>query len=380
MHLRHRAASRDPEAGNRRFTRDPSLVPEKRRCSLRADRTSYSGVHVADARRPAGQVPLLGPQPTSALPNATARGRARSGSREAQQQTRRRSEPRKDTIRSSDRACALLRRHVGGGQPAVDEERRPVHVGGLVAREEQRAVDDLARLREPAHRPVDPPPLERRGVVAEDAQQERRLDRARAERVDADALPRELHRELAAHREHGALRGAVGDLRRRRAEDRHERRDVDHRAAAALEQVRDPVLAAEVDALRVHVLDAIPGVCLGDEDRVVVGRRDARVVVEDVDAAESLGRRGVHRLHVVLARDVGAHGERRALGAERDGLLGEREVDVGDAHLRALSREHDRALAAHSAAGAGDHADLALEPSRHDRQPSVEMNTFLRSV
>ena len=67
-------------------------------------------------------------------------------------------------------------------------------------------------------------------------------------------------------------------------------------------------------------------------------------------------------------------------GQSADGLLGEREVDVGDAHLCALAGEHDRALATHPAAGAGDHADLALEPSRHGCQPSVEMNTFLRSV
>ena len=44
-----------------------------------------------------------------------------------------------------------------------------------------------------------------------------------------------------------------------------------------------------------------------------------------------------------------------------DGLLGEREVEVGDADLRALRREDDRRLATHAAAGARDHADLPVE-------------------
>jgi len=64
----------------------------------------------------------------------------------------------------------------------------------------------------------------------------------------AHALPRELDAQLLAHREHGALRRGVGDLRRRRADERDERRDVDHGAAAALEQIGDAVLAAEEDA------------------------------------------------------------------------------------------------------------------------------------
>ena len=45
-------------------------------------------------------------------------------------------------------------------------------------------------------RPVHLAARERGGVVAEDREQERRLDRARAERVDADSLARKLHPEL----------------------------------------------------------------------------------------------------------------------------------------------------------------------------------------
>ncbi len=65
-------------------------------------------------------------------------------------------------------ALRLLRCHVRGRQPTVDEERRAVHVRRLVAREEEGRVDDLARLRQPSHREVDPPALVGRRVVAED--------------------------------------------------------------------------------------------------------------------------------------------------------------------------------------------------------------------
>ena len=157
---------------------------------------------------------------------------------------------------------------------------------------------------------------------------------------------------------------------------RHERGDVDHRPTAALEQVRDPVFAAEVDALRVDVLHALPRFGIRLEDRAVVGRRDARVVVEDVDAAVTLGRCGVHRLDAGRVRDVDLVRERVARLA--GGGLGRSAVDVGNADARALGGEHERRLASHAAAGARDHRNLALESPGH-RYASVEMNTFLTS-
>src|SRR5579871_2843310 len=48
---------------------------------------------------------------------------------------------------------------VRGREPAVDEERRAVHVRRLVAGQEERAVDDLARLGKTSGGPVDPPPF-----------------------------------------------------------------------------------------------------------------------------------------------------------------------------------------------------------------------------
>src|SRR6185369_10172640 len=103
--------------------------------------------------------------------------------------------------------------------------------------------------------------------------------------------------------------------------------DVDNRAAASLEQVGDAVLAAEIDAARVHRLHALPRVEAGLEDRVVVGGGDAGVVVEDVDAAEPLGRCGVHLLHGRLVRDIHLQGQPADLAGN---LLRRCPVDVGD--------------------------------------------------
>ena len=219
------------------------------------------------------------------------------------------------------------------------------------------------------------PPLERLGIVTEDVEQERRLDGAWAERVHAHALTGELHPQLPRQREHRALRGRIGDLRRGGAEDGDEARDVDHRAAAPLQQVRDPVLAAEEDAARVDGLHAIPRLGRGVQDRRVVVGRDPGVVVEDVDAAEALRRRVHHRLDVGLLRHVRLEREGVA-GAESDRLLRGLQVHVGGAHLGALLGEEDRRLAAHAAAGTGDHADLSIQALH---QPSVERNTFLTS-
>ena len=65
-----------------------------------------------------------------------------------------------------------------------------------------------------------------------------------------------------------------------------------------------------------------------------------------------------------LVGDVRLERERVA-GAERDRLLRGRQVHVGGADLRALLGEEERRLAAHPAAGARDHAHLAVQTSRH---------------
>src|SRR5215211_9081394 len=84
-------------------------------------------------------------------------------------------------------------------------------------------------------REVDATPLVRGGIIAEDPQEERGLDRPLTKSVDADALPRELDAELTRQRVDGPLRRRVRDLRRRCAHQRDEGGDVEHRASAALE-------------------------------------------------------------------------------------------------------------------------------------------------
>ena len=69
--------------------------------------------------------------------------------------------------------------------------------------------------------------------------------------------------------------------------------------------------------------------------------------------------------HGLLVGDIEREGERGAVGAERHCLLGRRCRDIGDADLRALGGEHDRRLATHTAAAAGDHAHLPVKPPRH---------------
>src|SRR5262249_29327066 len=134
--------------------------------------------------------------------------------------------------------------------------------------------------------------------------------------------------------------------------------DVDDGPATRLEQMRDAVLATEIHALRVHGLDAVPRVGLGDEYRVVVGGHDAGVVVEHVDMAVTVFGRGVHRLHAVRVADVRLKEESTPTPAR--GLLPRLASNVGDAHARAFGREQDRGLAAYAAGRAGDNRNLAV--------------------
>ena len=129
---------------------------------------------------------------------------------------------------------------------------------GVIAGEEECRRGDLLGLPEATHRDVDQAFRGAFGVLGEELLQQRRVDRARAERVDPNPAGGELDPELPREREHGPLRGGVGALGDGGTHHRHEGGDVDHRAAAGLEQVRDAVLAAEKDAAQVDVLDALP--------------------------------------------------------------------------------------------------------------------------
>src|SRR5918998_2309898 len=264
------------------------------------------------------------------------------------------------------RDLLLFRCNVCPGEAAVNQEGGGRDVRGLVRGEEEGAVGDLGSLREPAHRQVDEPSLGLLRVLGEELLQERRVHGARAQRVCPHPLPGELHAELAAHGEHTALGGGVGDLGGRGPHHRDEGSRVDDRATAALQEVRDAVLAAEVDRLQVHVLDPLPGVQLRLQDRVVVRRGDAGVVEQDVDPAEAPGGLPVHGLHVFGVGDVGVDVEAVYL---RGGLPARLVREVGYADARALLGEAPRGLAPDAARGPGYDGDLAFETARHIRTP-----------
>ena len=123
------------------------------------------------------------------------------------------------------------------------------------------------------------------------------------------------------------------------------------RWVAVLEQMRDPVLAAEEDALEVGVLDALPGGQRGLQDRVVVGRGDPRIVEQHVDLAEFVANPLVERDHRLLIGEVALE---RQLS---DGML--EQVDADDAG--ALGRESVGGGKPDASGSAGDHAHLSVK-------------------
>jgi hypothetical protein len=138
--------------------------------------------------------------------------------------------------------------------------------------------------------------------------------------------------------------------------------------------ITDPVLAAQKDALGVDRLDAVPGFRFGRQDRVVVRRHDAGVVVDDIDPAVTAHRLREHRLHAIGTGHIG--GLEEGLPALGGRLLPRLPADVRDADPGALRREQERRLPADAARGARDHRHLSVQPSH---QTSVETNTFLTS-
>jgi hypothetical protein len=105
--------------------------------------------------------------------------------------------------------------------------------------------------------------------------------------------------------------------------------------------VGDTEATAQVDRRQVDVLDALPRVETGREDRVVVGRGDAGVVEEDVDAPEDLVGLVVHRHDALLVGDV--HLDEEAVDLVGD-LGAVHVIEVGDDDARALGGER-RAVA-----------------------------------
>lgn len=105
---------------------------------------------------------------------------------------------------------------------------RPADTLGLTENNSLGLLDGLA---EAAHGAVDHAAVELLGGV-EEVHEEGGADGAGAERVEADALARVDHGELAGHGEDGTLGGSVRKLGSGGAELGNEGGDVDDRAAA----------------------------------------------------------------------------------------------------------------------------------------------------
>ena len=189
------------------------------------------------------------------------------------------------------RPCWLIqRRRVRAADPAVDQELGRVHVATT-----RRDARNRAALAISVGLARTGPSARGRAAAARRSGSDAYSSRSSGVSTGPghSALTRtpllgELDAQLAGHRQHAALRRGVGDLRGGRAHHRDERGGVDHRAAAARQQVRDPVLAAEEHAAQVGRLDALLRLQRRLEHRGVVGRRDAGVVEQHVDPAEPL--------------------------------------------------------------------------------------------
>jgi hypothetical protein len=131
-------------------------------------------------------------------------------------------------------------------------------------------------------------------------------------------------------------------------------------------------------ALQVGALDLVPERLVHLEEVLDRTERDAGVVDEDVDGAESLDAAVERVLHLVARRDVAADGERGVakLLRRRDGA---RLVDVGDDDRRALGDVAPRDGPADALPCAGHQRNLPLESSQDRLHSLPRADLALRS-
>src|SRR5262249_44277016 len=140
------------------------------------------------------------------------------------------------------------------------------------------------------------------------------------------------------------------------AENRYERRDVDNRAAARLEQLRDAVLAAQKHTLEVDIEYARERLLAGLLDRGIFTRHDARVIVEHVEAPECAHTFNDPPLYVCTDRHIArnANDLTPSVAHQRHGLFEWAfRIVVGD-DFRTRARERLGGHTAHAAARSGD--------------------------
>ena len=166
----------------------------------------------------------------------------------------------------------------------------------------------------------------------------------------------------ARHVDDAALDGAVG-RRLVAALETPAGAGVDDGAAADLAHLGDDVLAHEEEALETHVKNEVPFLLFELVDGLADG--DARVVVQDVDAAE-LCDDGIDGIdHALLVGDVALEEGGVAAGVAqllRGSLRFGTHVDDGNA--RAVGGEHLRNAEANAGTGACDNCNLTGKVQR----------------
>ena len=196
-----------------------------------------------------------------------------------------------------------------------------------------------------------------------------RINRARANGVDANTLAGDLAGGGLGQPDDGMLRCDI----RRHAGRRDEPRDrggVDDRALLLLQHDRQHMAQAEKDAFDVHREHLIEHrlVILGG---VLDGAFDAGIVEEAVDLAVGVERRFHIGLHFGGFGDVGLDKPRLAalLADDAGGRLAAVGVAIDDDDLGAALRKGERRGAADAVAGASDQRDLIGEIEIHRALP-----------
>ncbi len=246
---------------------------------------------------------------------------------------------------------------------AVGEDGLARDVAGRVRGEEHGDARDLRGVAEAAHRRAREHLLAR-GLVGQDGRQHLGRDRARPDRIDADAVRGQRERHDVGELRDPALRHAVGHL----VGDRElgvDRGHVDDRARRLagrdlLDHAPRRGLTDQERALQVDPQHAVE-ITLGDVEEV---RRvdDPGVVDEDVDVAEGVHRLGDEVVDVELlahvAGDVDDLAELRERGRR---LRAQMVVDVADDDPGAGLEVGLRDGTADAACRAGDDRDLVVE-------------------
>ena len=206
--------------------------------------------------------------------------------------------------------------------------------------------------------------LRRQADVAAD---QRRLDRPRADDVDADALIDQLGGEVAAERAHARLGGRVHDVAGDallRA-DRSDQHDVPPRCISG-----SAFCTAKNHALEVDAVQLVP-VSLGDLPHRHEGA-DPRGDEQHIELAEApahLGHQMIERGHV---GDVDAHGL-RPMSHGRGGAGERGRIAPGDDHAPALARRSAAPGEADATVTADDQYRLAGKA--HASSPSARGQT-----